>query len=174
MKVILNAGHTLKGAGSGAVGYLNESAETRKVVSLVKYYLETKGHTVIVVNVDKATSQAAYLREVVNKSNAQKGADLFVSIHFNAANGRAQGAECYSWKGEKTPQAVGICEELNKLGFKNRGVKNGSSLYVVRNTYMPATLVEVCFCDTKADVDLYNKLGTHKIAQAITRGIIRR
>ena len=174
MKVILNAGHTLYGKGTGAVGYINESIETRKVVNLVKNYLQEKGHEVIVVNVDKATTQTAYLYEVVKKSNAQKNVDLFVSVHFNAANGRAQGTECYSWKGEKTPQAVGICAELSALGFRNRGVKNGSNLYVVRNTYMPATLVEVCFCDTKADVDLYKKLGVNKVAQAITRGILKR
>ena len=172
LKVILNAGHTLYGKGTGAVGHINESVETRKVVALVKQHLQDKGHEVIVVNVDKATSQTAYLREVVQKSNAYKNVDLFVSIHFNAGGGH--GVECYSWKGEKTPQAVGICAELSALGFRNRGVKNGSNLYVVRNTYMPATLVEVCFVDSKNDTALYKKLGVNEIAQAITRGILKR
>ena len=116
-RIILNAGHTLYGTGTGAVGHINEGIETRKVVSLVKQHLQDKGHEVIVVNVDKATSQSAYLQEVVKKSNAYKGVDLFVSIHFNAGGGR--GTECYSWKGERTPQAVGICNELNKLGFNS-------------------------------------------------------
>lgn len=84
MKVILNAGHTKSGAGSGVVGYINESTETRRVVSLVKHYLKGKGHTVVVANVDKAESQNAYLQKVVQKANAHADADLFVSIHFNA------------------------------------------------------------------------------------------
>ena len=130
VKFCLNSGHTISGFGSGCVGYIIESIETRKVVNALKRYLEAKGHTVVIANVDKATSQTAYLHGVVKQANNSK-ADLFVSIHFNAFNGNAHGTECYSWKGEKTPQAVGICNELSKLGFRNRGVKNGSKLCVV-------------------------------------------
>lgn len=169
VKIALNAGHTISGAGSGAIGHIIEGIETRKVVNAVKRYLESAGHEIVITNVDKASSQSSYLYSVVKQANNSK-ADLFVSIHFNA--GKGKGVECYSWKGERTPQAVGICNELNKLGFRNRGVKNGSHLYVVRQTYMPATLVEVCFVDTNTDVDLYKSLGVSKVAQAIARGIL--
>lgn len=168
--IVLNAGHTLTGAGSGAAGYLNESAETRKVVSLIKYYLEGKGHKVVVANIDKAESQSAYLYGVARKANQHEDADLFVSIHFNAGGG--QGCECYTWKGKRTPQAVGICEELSNYGFVNRGVKDGSDLYVISKTTMPALLVEVCFVDSMGDCSRYKRLGS-RVAQAITRGILR-
>lgn len=170
MKVVLNAGHTKRGAGCGAVGYLNESTEARKVVSMIKYYLSTKGHKVIVDNVDKADSQMEYLSEVVRKANKVKDADLFVSIHFNAGGG--QGCECYTWKGKKTEAAVGVCDELNKLGFRNRGVKDGSHLYVIRKTKPSAILIEVCFVDSTKDCSLYKRSG-NAVAQAITRGILR-
>lgn len=170
MKIILNAGHTKTGAGSGAVGYLNESAETRKVVSLMKYYLQGKGHEVIVANVDKAESRSAYLYGVATKANKHEDADLFVSVHFNAGGG--QGCECYTWRGKQTPQAVEVCKELNALGFVNRGVKDGSDFYVISKTRMPALLVEVCFADSMGDCSRYNRLGS-KVAQAITRGILR-
>lgn len=170
MKIVLNAGHTKSGKGSGAVGHIHESDETRRVVNLVRYYLRGKGHTVILANVEKANSQYEYLRSVVEQANDRKDADLFVSIHFNAGGGT--GSECYTYKGKKTPQAVGVCEELNKLGFKNRGVKDGSSLYVISKTKMPALLVEVCFVDNKKDCELYKRLG-NKVAQAITRGILK-
>lgn len=172
MKIILNAGHTKSGAGSGAVGYLHESEETRRVVNLIRYYLRGKGHEVIVANVDKAESQAAYLYGVARKANAHIDADLFVSVHFNAGGG--QGCECYTWKGKKTAAAVGVCEELNKFGFRNRGVKDGSSLYVISKTKMPALLVEVCFVDNKKDCRLYESLTVNRVAQAITRGILRK
>lgn len=172
MKIILNAGHTKSGAGSGAVGYLHESDETRRVVNLIRYYLRGKGHEVIVANVDKAESQAAYLYGVARKANAHIDADLFVSVHFNAGGG--QGCECYTWKGKKTAAAVGVCEELNKFGFRNRGVKDGSSLYVISKTKMPALLVEVCFVDNKKDCRLYESLTVNRVAQAITRGILRK
>lgn len=170
MKIVLNAGHTKSGAGSGAVGYLNESEETRKVVNLVKRYLEGKGHEVIIANVDKAESQSAYLVSVARKANKEIDADLFVSIHFNAGGGH--GCECYTWKGKESAAAVGICEELSEYGFRNRGVKDGSNLYLISKTKMPAVLVEVCFVDSMADAKRYKKLG-NVVAQAITRGILK-
>lgn len=171
MKIILNAGHTKKGAGSGAIGYLNESAETRKVVSFIRYYLEGKGHEVIVANIDEAESQSAYLYGVTKKANQHADADLFVSVHFNAGGG--QGCECYTWKGKKTAQAVGVCEELNKYGFRNRGVKDGSGFYIISKTKMPALLVEVCFVDSNKDVAKYKEIGVNRVAQAITRGVLK-
>lgn len=170
MKIILNAGHTKTGAGCGAVGFLNESDEARRVVSFVKDYLEEKGHDVIMANVDKAESQSKYLREVVNKANKHPEADIFVSVHFNAGGG--QGCECYTWRGKKTAAAVGVCSELNKWGFRNRGVKDGSGLYVIKKTIMNAVLIEVCFVDNRKDVALYKGLGAKKVSQAIVRGIL--
>lgn len=170
MKVILNAGHTKSGAGSGAIGYLNESEETRKIVSLIRYYMRGKGHEVILANVDKAESQAAYLYGVARKANKEIDADLFVSVHLNAGGGN--GCECYTWKGNESAAAVGICEELSALGFRNRGVKDGSHIYVISKTKTPAVLVEVCFVDSMADTKNYKRLGS-KVAQAITRGILK-
>ena len=170
LKICLSAGHTINGKGGGAIGYIIESIEARKVVNSVKRYLEGKGHEVIIANVDNAKSQGAYLTAVARKAN-ESDAELFVSIHFNAGGGT--GSECFTWKGKRTPQSVGVCEELNKLGFKNRGVKDGSHLYVVSKTKMNALLIEVCFVDRKEDYALYKKLGVNKIAQAITRGILR-
>ena len=170
MKVILNAGHTKSGAGSGAVGYLNESEETRKIVSLIRYYMRGKGHEVILANVDKAESQAAYLYSVARKANEEIDADLFVSVHLNAGGGN--GCECYTWKGNESAAAVGICEELSALGFRNRGVKDGSHIYVISKTKMPAVLVEAFFLDNMENVKNYKRLGS-KVAQAITRGILK-
>lgn len=170
MKIILNAGHTMSGGGSGAIGYLNESRETRKVVSLLAKKLQAEGHTVEVINIDKAENQSAYLYAVANKAN-KEGADLLVSIHFNAGKGR--GSECFTWKGKKMKEAVGICDELSKLGFKNRGVKDGSIFYLIRKTQMPAVIVEVCFVDSKTDSNLYKSLGENKIARAICDGITK-
>lgn len=84
----------------------------------------------------------------------------------------ASGCECYTYKGNESAAAVGICEELSALGFRNRGVKDGSHIYVISKTKMPAVLVEVCFVDNMADVKNYKRLGS-KVAQAITRGILK-
>jgi N-acetylmuramoyl-L-alanine amidase len=169
--IILNAGHTLTGSGSGAVGHIVESEETRKVVTYVKHHLRNNGYNVIIANCDRAKSQSAYLSEVVRKANQYPDAALFVSIHFNAGGGR--GCECFTWKGRKIKQAAAICDELSKFGFRNRGVKDGSGFYVIKKTKIPAILVEVCFVDNKQDCEQYRKTGVNCIAQAITRGIIK-
>lgn len=172
MKIVLNAGHTLSGAGSGAVGYINESKEARRVVNAVKRYLTGKGHSVILCTVDEAKTQTGYLQGVVSKANKHGDADLFVSVHFNAGGG--YGTECYTWKGKKTAAAVGVCDEMNEYGFRNRGVKDGSHLYVIKKTKAPAVLIEVCFADSLIDWNCYNRVGVNKVAQAITRGILKK
>lgn len=168
MKIAINAGHTKSGKGTGAVGYLNESNETREIVSHLIPILKARGYEVVDATVDKAASNTAYLSKAVSIANKAK-ADLFVSIHLNAGGGN--GCECFTWRGIKRKQAVGICKALNALGFRNRGVKDGSSFYVIRKTNMPSVLVETCFVDSRSDCDLYKKLGAKRIATAIADGI---
>lgn len=166
MKIAINAGHTKLGVGVGANGYLNESKETRKIAYELMKLLAATNHEVIPCIFDKSTNN---LKEAVDLANNEK-VDLFISIHLNAGGG--QGSEVYTYKGKKLDQAKKTLENLNKLGFKNRGIKDGSNLYVIKNTKMNAMLIEVCFVDNKNDSDLYKKVGFSKIAKAIYDSII--
>lgn len=166
MKIAVNAGHTIKGKGTGAVGYLNESEETRKIANEVMKLLSTN-HKIVDATVDRSYNYLYDVAKLVNESNAE----LFISIHLNA--GKGTGCEVYTWNGEKHKYATGICEELSKLGFKNRGVKDGSGFYVIRKTKMTAMIIEVCFVDLLKDVELYKKVGVKKIAEAIVKGLLR-
>jgi len=166
MRICINAGHTKLGVGTGANGYLNESKETRKIAYELMQLLTDSNHIVIPAVYDKHNNNLAAAVETANNNDA----NLFVSIHLNAGGGT--GCEAYTWKGEKVKQAVKVCDNLAALGFKNRGVKDGSKLYVIKNTKMPAVLIEVCFVDTKQDADLFKQLGYTKIAQAIYKAII--
>ena len=166
MRIVINAGHTKTGVGTGANGLLNESKETRKIAYELMKLLADTNHEVIPAVYDKSSNN---LKEAVTLAN-NKAANLFISIHLNAGGG--QGCEAYTWKGEKITQAVKVCNNFAALGFKNRGVKDGSSLYVIKHTKMPAVLIEICFLDNKEDVARYNQLGYTKIAQAIYKAII--
>ena len=161
MRIVINAGHTKFGAGTGAKGTLVESVETRKIAFELMKLLADSRHEVIPAVFDR---DANNLKAAVDLSNKAK-ADLFISIHLNAGGGR--GCETYTYKGVKHIQAVNICSNLNKLGFVNRSVKDGSHLYVVRNTTAKAILIEVCFVDNSTDAALYKLLGYNKIVQAI-------
>lgn len=166
MRIVVNAGHTKTGVGTGANGYLNESKETRKVAYELMKLLSDSNHIVIPAVYDASSNN---LKEAVAAAN-NNNADLIVSIHLNAGGGT--GCEAFTWKGEKVAQAVKVCNNIAALGFKNRGVKDGSKLYVIKNTRCKAILIELCFVDNKSDYELYKKLGYTKIAQAIYNAIV--
>lgn len=169
MRIGINCGHTVSGTiGSGAVGYINESDETREVGNRLINILVRKGHQVFDCTNDRAGSVSENLSAICAMANAQL-LDLFVSIHFNSGGGK--GCEVYTYGGKKHDDAVSVCNSLHELGFVDRGIKDGSHLYVIRHTDAKAMLIEVCFVDTKTDTDLYNSIGPARIAEAIVDAI---
>ncbi|WP_326514146.1 N-acetylmuramoyl-L-alanine amidase [Clostridium intestinale] len=162
MKIAISIGHTLTGKGTGAVGFLNESICTREIGERVKSMLEAQDHEVTYCRVDLSDNDLAYRVELANKSDA----DLFAEIHLNA--GRGLGTEVYTYGAKEVPQARAVLNAIVELGFRNRGIKDGKSLYVIRNTNMTAMLIECCFVDTKEDADRYNP---DTIAKAIVKGL---
>ena len=168
MRVGVDCGHTLNGADYGAVGIKAESNLTREVGVRVINKLKSKGVEAISCYKDTCSSlddSLSYRTNTANKNNL----DLFISIHFNCFNGNANGTEIFTYGGKVYSQASNILNNLVALGFTNRGIKNGSDLYVIRNTNCEAMLVEVCFCDNKHDMDIYN---AETISDAIVSGIL--
>ena len=165
MRIGLNAGHTLSGAGSGTSGAIVESIETRRVCSKLTEMLKASGVEVVPCTVDKAASQLAYLQQAVNMAN-RTDLDYFISIHFNNDKARkGHGVEVYTYKGRQYPDAVEVCEHIAALGFTNRGVKEGSGLYVLKKTKAKSMLIEVCFVNDP-DAATY-KLKFEQICAAI-------
>jgi len=165
LRIIINAGHTKLEGGTGAVGFVSESIETRKISYEVLKQLADTDHEVIPAIFDKSSNN---LKQAVTLSN-ENIADLFLSIHLNAGGGH--GSEIYTWKGNQTNRARKVLNNLASLGFKDRGIKDGSKLYVIKNTKCEAMLIEVYFLDNKSDIDLFNKNGYEAIAKAIVNGI---
>ncbi len=169
MIIGINCGHTVNGPGCGAKGYLNESVETRAVGYKLMEYLRSAGHTVVDCTNDIALSTAENLRNICNLANAQH-LDMFISIHFNA--GRGQGCEVFTYGKGDLACARKMKSALYQLGFKDRGIKDGSHLYVIKHTNALVALLEVCFVDTQSDAELYQKIGADKIAKALAEAII--
>ena len=165
-KIIINAGHTKRGVGTGAAGLLNESVETRKIAFELMKLLADTSHEVIPAVYDVSSNNLKAAVDAANNNNA----DLFVSIHLNAGGGK--GCEAYTWKGNKLKSAVNACNNLTALGFISRGIKDGSNLYVIKNTKCNALLIEVCFVDNQEDYNTFKKVGYAAIAQAIYKAII--
>lgn len=172
MVIGVNCGHTISGAGSGAVGIINESQHTRLVGHALMDYLRSAGCSVIDCTIDQANKSSEYLAATVALANRQD-LDWFISIHFNASSSHeGHGVEVYTYEGRQYQDALDVCSNIAELGFHNRGVKAGSGLYVIRKTKAKSMLIEVCFCDNQKDVDTYNAIGgADAIAKAIYKGI---
>ena len=176
MRINVHAGHNADGrTACGAIGFIRESTEARRVKDAVISQLRQLGHTVYDCTVDNAAGVSANLREIVTKCNAHD-VDLDVSIHFNSGakdavgNGRTTGTEVYVFNSSSGARvyAETVCRAIASLGFQKRGVKYSTGLYVLRNTKAPAMLVECCFVDDKDDVQLYD---CQKMGEAIVYGI---
>ena len=176
MRINVHAGHNADGrTACGAIGFIRESTEARRVKDAVAWMLRQQGHTVYDCTVDDAAGVSANLREIVAKCNA-RDVDLDISVHFNsgvgdlAGNGKTTGTEVYVYSpsSEARPHAEKVCQAIAGLGFRNRGVKYSKGLYVLKNTKAPAMLIECCFVDDRDDVQLYD---CQQMAEAIVFGI---
>lgn len=163
----IDCGHTMSGADYGAVGIRAESELTREVGTRVITKLQALGHKVVKCYKDTCSSLNDSLSYRTNTAN-NNNVNLYVSIHFNAFNGSAKGTEVYTYGGKEIGEARNILNNIASLGYANRGLKNGSGLYVLRHTKMKAMLIECCFCDNKEDMSRFN---ADKIADAIVKGL---
>ena len=120
------------------------------------------------------TSNASSLAARVNDANAW-GADYFISLHANAsADPDASGSEAYIFSrgGEAEALAESILENLSEsTGLLNRGVFVRPTLYVLRRTQMPATLIELGFITNPVDSALMAK-DPFLFASGVANGIL--
>lgn len=164
----IDAGHGGRDWGAAYAGRL-EKIETLDIAHELNYNLDTVCDTVLTRLEDEYVSLAERAA-IANRL----GADIFVSIHVNADPDNddpddpvAKGEEIWIYEGSATGRKLAehIQKYVNTYASVNRGIKETSSLAVLRLTQMPAVLVEVGFID---DPDF---IVGPQIAAAIAHGI---
>lgn len=175
MKIAIRGGHNSQS--TGANGIINELIENRKVKDAVIRYLRLDNNEVIDVTPGDSTVSADLNYGVNTANNAN--VDLFASIHFNNVTGAftgAIGSEIWIKPGSAAVSIANrILANFSKLGFKNRGIKDGwitKHLFEIRRTNMPAMIIEVCFLEATEDVRIYKSVGYDAVGKAIAEGIV--
>ncbi|WHY81039.1 SH3 domain-containing protein [Siminovitchia fortis] len=172
-KVIVDAGHG--GSDTGATGNgLREKDLTLKIAQKVNKNL-VNNYT---VNTKMTRTSDVYisLKQRTNIANSW-GADLFLSIHINAAGG--SGYEDYIHNRNATSEDIKVQNEVNKeiskvlaeYGKNNRGKKK-ANFHVLRESKMASILLEILFIDNKSDAALLkNEKFLNDMSKAISTGV---
>lgn len=167
MKILLISGHGAGDPGACANG-LKEADLTVEMVNGIKPLLEQYASVDVY-----PTSRNAY-KDIGNgtlQTNFTKY-DYVLEVHFNAGGGT--GTEIYITTKEKGHSVEDkIVSNLSKLGLRNRGVKVKDYLVIktVKNKGVSSALLETCFIDSKADVNLY-KGNKQAFFNAVVNGIV--
>lgn len=154
--VWIDAGHGGADPGASAAG-VNEKDINLQIANHLCGLLDDMGYTVNTTRIKDSTISLAKRTTEANKS----GAEIFLSLHVNASdNSEAAGVEVYHLKGgsEESVAFANICaKKLTALlppvssNAKRRKTVKGATYHVLRETAMPAVLVEVGFITNEAE-----------------------
>ena len=172
--VVIDPGHGGPDPGAIGIGGMRETDVVLEVSKTVKKLLSENGVKVILTRKNEVDLDLAPRVSFANNKNA----DIFVSIHANASRGKRKdinGLETFyyrGWRGRSL--AKRIQKEILRVspGSPDRGVKQGR-FYVIKNTSMPAVLVEIGFLTGRLDARRLEKTAhRRRLAYAISKGIL--
>lgn len=171
VKIFIDPGHG--GHDPGAIGAnSNEKDNVLKVAKRIKTLLESAGHT---VKMSRETDVYLTLSARSNMANIWK-ADYFVSLHDNSAIAKsATGFETFAHNGTVQSKTLAFQNAIHNaiakdIGLRDRGKKR-ANFAVLRETRMPATLIEYGFISNPTDerILIYE---VEKLARLTAKGII--
>ncbi len=172
--VVIDPGHGGPDPGAIGIGGIRETDVVLEVSKIVKNLLSEKGIKVKLTRKNEVDLDLSRRVSFANNTDA----DIFVSIHANASRGKRRdinGLETFyfrGWRGKLL--AKRIQKQILRVspGSPDRGVKQGR-FYVIKNTRMPAALVEIGFLTGRLDARRLEKNAHRKrIAYAIAKGIL--
>lgn len=169
-----NYGNMISSADGTTVGGCNEYNYNKELLPYIKKWCEKKGIECYTdtPEIGKLHSLEDEINYYISHANA-KNYDLVVQLHLNACNETAEGCEVWYYTNSKKGKdyATTVVNELGTI-WKNRGVKNSTTLYWLKKTSSPAILIESFFCDKATDYLKSVKLGMDTHAKLIVEGIL--
>jgi len=178
--IVIDAGHGGLDIGTREnKPYLEEKRAALTTAILTKQYLDQLGYKVILTRSTDAFIPLSKRVDTANKSNST----LFVSLHYNSSpNKKAHGIEIFFCPTKNGKQRASSSKKLAakvldnviiRTKARSRGVKQ-ASFYVIRETKMPAVLLEGGFISNDQERSkLKNRQYLEKIAKGVADGVDR-
>lgn len=170
--VYLDPGHGGADEGCAREGVLEKDLNLA-IALLVRDRLEEQGYKVIM---SRETDTYVAKEARVEEAN-QSGADIYISIHQNAAEEGAgvNGMEVWYTEdgdrsGSKRLAQLIRQQTLKSTGAADRELRGDADFYVTGNTSMPACLIETGFLSNSAE---RRKLSLAEYQQEIADGIVQ-
>ena len=182
--VYIDAGHG--GADPGAIhtdedGTIWRESNINLGVALkVQKILEENNVKVVMTREDDKTVELTTRAPMANKAETA----LFVSIHTNSIEGeKPHGIETWGTL-EYSATYAGVTDKtlasniqkavIKKTGAYDRGIKDTSTLAVIRGSVMPSVLIEVGFISNPEERELmFTEEYRQKLAEGIAEGILK-
>lgn len=180
IKIFLDQGHNPYGVNAGAEGFGMREQDITYMVGAYLADLLRKDYRFEVRTSRTSRWQilgynnTSSLRARVDAANNWP-ADYFISIHCNASeNPNYNGTEGYvseeGTEGYYLAESI-VAEIVRRLQTKNNGVILNPSLYVLRNTNMPACLIELAYITNYQDA-MKLKNNQYQFAYGIYVGLL--
>ncbi len=176
--IVLDVGHGGTDRGAKAKSpYCEEKKICLLTARLVKQYLEQLGYHVVMTRSTDSFISLSKRVEIAKQAHA----NIFVSLHYNSSRSpEAKGVEVFFFDSKENHTRAAASKKLadailqrviRKTDAKSRGVKKGN-FYVIRETSMPAVLVEGGFIsNSKERALLKSRSYQERIAEGIADGV---
>ena len=160
IKIYIDQGHNPEGINAGAEGFGIREQEITYQVGHFLFGILSEDYR-FTARLSRPTPQTTLgysntssLKERVTQANTWK-ADYFISIHANASeNPDINGTEAYVSSANSAAWYLAqniVSEIVRRTSTKYNGVFTRPSLYVLKNTKMPAVLVELGYITNYED-----------------------
>lgn len=169
VKIILDAGHGGFDNGASYMGRA-EKDDTLRLALAVGEKLEQDGYDVYFTRTTDVYQSPYEKAELANQSQGQ----YLISFHRNSGveDNLYRGVQSLIYEENETVSRIAdnINAQMEKIGFRNLGTEEIPALTILRETSMPAVLLEAGFINSDQDNQLFDE-KFDQIVQAIVTGI---
>ena len=180
--VVIDAGHGGKAPGAIKQGIMEKDINLA-IVQELKALLDENDQNIGIYYTRTEDVNPTFVQRA--QLGGKTGANLFISVHSNSTvdgqMSKYSGTEVMydELKGEEglsSKHLAQICleEATAAMGSKSNGVTHGNNIFIIRNSEVPAALIEVGFMTNQEELSkLTSKDYQKKAAQGIYNAILR-